>query len=248
MSFSTRATASCAVRRGRYPYDPREKPPSKRRSQMSLSAPCTTRSRAQHADFAFALGNLDAPVPQRLLGAGDQFVPELSEKRLDAGRLDRRKRAAVNPPCPVVALGQRGRRLQRLQLHHVNLQAPDPLRRVSLRRDVDPPSQVLPTDGRRCHAAPASPVGGGSAEQGGPFAPRAFPRFLATPDPSATLSPSADFPGAPVIRPTLLRGFRRGTRGASPVARCVWGPGLSPPAPPPEPAAASARLRRPMLP
>src|SRR5215475_7878833 len=224
MSFSTRATASCAVRRGRYPYDPREKPPSKRRSQMSLSAPCTTRSRAQHADFAFALGNLDAPVPQRLLGAGDQFVPELSEKRLDAGRLDRRKRAAVNPPCPVVALGQRGR------------------------RDVDPPSQVLPTDRRRCHAAPASPVGGGSTEQGGPFAPRAFPRFLATPDPSATPSPSADFPGAPVIRPTLLRGFRRGTRGASPVARCVWGPGLSPPAPPPEPAAASARLRRPMLP
>src|SRR5262245_29159145 len=112
------------------------------------------RRNAQHADFAFALGNLDAPVPQRLLGAGDQFVPELSEKRLDAGRLDRRKRAAVNPPCPVVALGQRGRRLQRLQLHHVNLQAPEPLRRVSLRRDVDPPAQVLPTDGRRCHAAP----------------------------------------------------------------------------------------------
>src|SRR5215813_8171419 len=81
----------------------------------------------------------------------------------------------------------------------------------------------------------------------GPFAPRAFPRFLATPDPSATLSPSADFPGAPVIRPTLLRGFRRGTRRASPVARCVWVTGLSLPAPP-EPAAASARLRRPMLP
>src|SRR2546422_8559076 len=37
----------------------------------------------------------------------------------------------------------------------------------------------------------------GSAEQQGPFAPRALPRFVATPDPSATLSPSADFPGPP---------------------------------------------------
>src|SRR5205807_8447757 len=71
----------------------------------------------------------------------------------------------------------------------MNVQAPEPLRLVSLRRDVDPPPQVLQTDGRRGHAAPASRVVGGSAEQQGPFAPRALPRFVATPDPSATLSP-----------------------------------------------------------
>ena len=53
------------------------------------------------------------------------------------------------------------------------------------------------------------------------FAPRALPRFLATTSPSATLSPSADFPGSPVIRPTWLRRFRDGTRRASPVARRV---------------------------
>src|SRR5947209_20624146 len=101
----------------------------------------------------------------------------------------------------------------------MDVQAPEPLRLVGLRRDVDPPPQVLQTHGRRCHAAPASRVVGGSAEQQGPFAPRALPRFVATPDPSATLSPSADFPGPPVIRPTWLRRFRGGTRRASPVAR-----------------------------
>src|SRR5882724_11864052 len=114
----------------------------------------------------------------------------------------------------------------------MDVQAPEPLRLVSLRRDVDPPPQVLQTHGRRCHAAPASRVVGGSAEQQGPFAPRALPRFVATPDPSATLSPSADFPGPPVIRPTWLRRFRGGTRRASPVARCVFVTVLSFRAPP----------------
>src|SRR2546422_2898086 len=79
------------------------------------------------------------------------------------------------------------------------------IRLVSLRHDVDPPPQILQTDGRRGHAAPASHVVGGSAEQQGPFAPRALPRFVATTNPSATLSPSDDFPGPPVIRPTCLR-------------------------------------------
>src|SRR3984893_2059873 len=53
----------------------------------------------------------------------------------------------------------------------------------------------------------------------GPFAPRTLLRFIASTDPSATLSSSADFPGLPVIRPTLLRRFRAGTRRASPVAQ-----------------------------
>jgi len=57
--------------------------------------------------------------------------------------------------------------------------------------------------------------------QQGPFAPRALPRFSATTDPAATVSSSADFPGPPVIRPTLLRRFLDGTRTASPVARPV---------------------------
>ncbi len=57
--------------------------------------------------------------------------------------------------------------------------------------------------------------------QQGPFAPRELPRFITTTDPAATVSSSADFPGSPVIRPTLLRRFRGGTWTASPVARHV---------------------------
>ena len=57
--------------------------------------------------------------------------------------------------------------------------------------------------------------------QQGPFAPRELLRFIATTGPAATVSSSADFPGSPVIRPTLLRRFRGGTRTASPVARHV---------------------------
>src|SRR6202140_5793119 len=52
----------------------------------------------------------------------------------------------------------------------------------------------------------------------GPLAPRALRRFVATTDPAAPLSSSADFPVWPVIRPTLLRRFPAGTRRASPVA------------------------------
>jgi Ku protein len=113
------------------------------------------------------------------------------------------------------------RRAQRLQLAYLDVQAPDPPVPLSLRLDVEPPPQVLQTDGRGCQHAPAFHVAGGIAEQQGPFAPRALPRLGATMDPSSTLSSSADFPGAPVIRPTCLRRFRDGTRRVSPVARRV---------------------------
>jgi len=53
------------------------------------------------------------------------------------------------------------------------------------------------------------------------LAPAAFLAFLATMDPSATLSSSAHFPGAPVIGRISLRHFRGGTRRVSPVARRV---------------------------
>src|SRR6516162_7239506 len=55
----------------------------------------------------------------------------------------------------------------------------------------------------------------------GPLAPQTLLRFIATTDPAATLSSSADFPVSPVIRPTLLRQFLAGTRRASPVAQHV---------------------------
>src|SRR6202040_4467151 len=81
----------------------------------------------------------------------------------------------------------------------------------------------------------------------GPLAPRTLLRFIATTDPSATLSSSADFPGSPVIRPTLLRRFRAGARRASPVAWHVLVTVLSL-SPRRDQDAASVRFRHPMLP
>src|SRR5262249_4939941 len=80
--------------------------------------------------------------------------------------------------------------------------------RFSLRLAVYPPPQVMQTNGRLCHFTLAFRVAGGSTKQQGPFARRTLLRVIARTDPSATLSSSTDFPGSPVIRPTLLRRFR----------------------------------------
>src|SRR5215468_1765356 len=66
---------------------------------------------------------------------------------------------------------------------------------------------------------PCLPFCWSRCKQQGPFAPPALPGFIAIADPSATLPPSAHFPGSPVIVPTLLQRFRAGTWRASPVAR-----------------------------
>src|SRR5262245_41913658 len=84
-------------------------------------------------------------------------------------------------------------------------------------------------------------------QQQGPFVPRTLLRFIAHTDPSATLSPSIDFPVEPVIRSTLLRRFRTGARRASPVARHVLATVLSLP-PRQGGSAVSVRFRHPMLP
>jgi hypothetical protein len=89
--------------------------------------------------------------------------------------------------------------------------------RFSLHLDVYSPPQVLQINGRLCHLVLAFPYAGDTGWQGH-FAPRTLLCFIATTDPAATLSSSADFPVSPVIRPTLLRRFRAGTRRASPVA------------------------------
>src|SRR5207342_2866722 len=86
-----------------------------------------------------------------------------------------------------------------------------------------------------------------SYKQKGPFAPRTLLRIPAHTDPSATLSPSIDFPVEPVIRSTLLRRFLAGTRRASPVAWHVLATVLSLP-PRRGKGAASVRFRHPMLP
>jgi len=56
--------------------------------------------------------------------------------------------------------------------------------------------------------------------QQGPFAPRALPRFVATPSLAATVSPSADFPGSPVIRLTCSTDDRWDEDGFSSCSTC----------------------------
>ena len=66
--------------------------------ERTLDHPVPDRRNPQHADLAPALGNLDAPVPQRPIGACDQFVPQPRQKRLHA----RRPRSPRTSPrrCP----------------------------------------------------------------------------------------------------------------------------------------------------
>src|SRR6201998_1185204 len=58
-------------------------------------------------------------------------------------------------------------------------------------------------------------------QMAGPLRSTDITPLHASTDPSAALSSSADFPGLPVIRPTLLRRFLVGTRRVSPVAQHV---------------------------
>src|SRR5262249_28079926 len=120
------------------------------------------------------------------------------------------------------------------------------------RPDQPSPGRISPSSGLADRwvlfsGHPCLPCCRRSHGQQGPFAPRALPRFNATTSPSATLSPSADFPVLPVIRPTQLPPFPVGTRRASPVARCVLVvvPSLTTP---PEQPAPSIGLGRVVLP
>src|SRR4051794_21700436 len=95
--------------------------------------------------------------------------------------------------------------------------------------------------------SPLPPLVSEEYEQQGPFAPRALPRLDATAGPSATLSPPADFPGCPVIRPGLLRRFRgRGEEGFPSCSACPRHRAVA--TTPPERIASSANLRRSVLP
>src|ERR1700730_11290524 len=148
----------------------------------------------------------------------NQFLPEPLEPCLQPFGLDGLKRNSVNSRSAVVLLGQPIGFAQRLQPADMHVQSPKPPGRFSLRLAVYPPPQVSQTNGRLCHLTLAFRVTGGNSKQQGPFARRTLLRVIASTDPSATLSPSADFPGSPVIRPTLLHRFHGGRRGVSPVA------------------------------
>ena len=68
---------------------------------------------------------------------------------------------------------------------------------------------------------PCLPYGRRRYKQQGPLAPRTLLRFAATTDPTATLSPSIDFPVAPVSRSSPAAAIsRRGEEGFSSSSAC----------------------------
>ena len=111
---------------------------------------------------------------------------------------------------------------------------------------VYPRPQVLQITGRFYHGAPASRGGQGVTVQQGSFAPWELPQFIATTNPSATLSSSTDFPGFLVIRLPAPPISRRDEEGFSSCSTCPCH--RAAPTTPPECLAASVSLRRSMLP
>ena len=217
---------------------------------MSLSAPWTTRSRIAGMPRTRTLRPRPSGSPSSVPAWADTCVrpvrPGSAPGTPPRRRLDGRERDPVDARGPVVLLGHLVGFVERLHLADVDVQSPETPSRFSLRLDVYPPSQVLQTDGRFCHR-PCLPVVGGVHEQQGPFAPRALPRFVATTGPSATLSPSAHFPGCPGYTAYLAPPIsRRGEEGFSSCSTrpCHRAAALTPPECP----AAPASLRRPMLP
>ena len=69
----------------------------------------------------------------------------------------------------IVVLGHRISRMQRFDLADVDVQTPEPPRRISLRLDVYSPPQVLQIDGRLCHLVLAFLIKGETANSRAPL-------------------------------------------------------------------------------
>src|SRR5215813_2499096 len=186
------------------------------------------------------------PQPHGAIRAGDQFVLEWLEEYLDPLGLDGLKRHPINPWSAVVLFGQSICFAARVQLADMDVQAPETPGRFSLRLGVYPPAQVLQTDGCLCHRTPASHVVEGVTHSRVPSFHGHYPAspLLRTPPPPSHLQ-------------SISRGTGYTTSLAPPVSRwdeegfssclaCPCAPAVAPT--PPEWSAASASVRRPMLP
>ena len=153
------------------------------------------------------------PVPQRLVGACDQFAPELLQNPVHPGRFDGREGDPVDARGSVVLLGHVVGGAQGLRLADVDVQAPELPGRVSLRLDVDPPPQVLQTAGR-FSPAPLPPVWVGDVPgRRAPSLPRRYPPsslLRAHPPPSRRRPISRGTPGYPTYPASGPRGPGRG--------------------------------------
>src|SRR5207248_3713324 len=162
----------------------------------------------QDADFAPVFRYLLLPGWEWLVGAPGQFVAQLLEQSLHALRLDGLERDPVYSRGPIVLFGHR---IRCAQVSILQTWTYSPQKR----QDGSAFALTYSLRLRSCNSMDAFVISSlpslrwRHCKWQGPFAPRTLLRFIATPDPAATLSSSADFP---VIRPTLLRRLRAGTR------------------------------------
>jgi hypothetical protein len=186
------------------------------------------------------------PQPHGLIHTGDQFVPNLLKKGFHAAGLDGLKRHPIASWGAVVGLGEPGGFVERFHLADMDVQAPEPPGRFSLRLGVYPPLQVLQTAGRLYHFAPASHMTRGVTTSRVPSLHGHYPAsaLLRTPPPPSRLQPTSRGTGyTAYLAPSLSQ---RDAEGFSSCLACPCHRAAAPT--PPEYPVASARLRRAMQP
>src|SRR6516162_5863540 len=104
--------------------------------QRPLHDAVPDRRNREDADFASVLRYFLPPSRQWLIGALNQFVPDLLEDSVYAMRLDGPEGDPIYTGCTIVFFGQLIRLAQCFHLTNMDVQAPETPGRVSLRLDV----------------------------------------------------------------------------------------------------------------
>src|SRR5690606_7245585 len=122
-----------------------------------------------------------------------QFVPYLLQQRLHTRRFDGLERHPVQTWSAVIVLSHPIGFAKGLHLANMDKEAPEAPSRFSLRLGVYPPSQVLQTDGRLYHLAPAFHIERGVAGSRVPWLHGRYPAssLLRTPPPPSCLQPTS---------------------------------------------------------
>src|SRR6266851_3058556 len=111
----------------------------------------------KRSDFAISLRDLYPAVRHGLIPVCDEVLPHRRKKRRPPRRLDVREFLAIDTGGTAVALRNTVSLFEGLDLRHVYEEPPETMRLVRLRLSINPPPQLLQTDGRFCHFTPASP-------------------------------------------------------------------------------------------
>src|SRR3954471_21749250 len=111
----------------------------------------------KRSNFALPLRNLHPAVRPGLIPACEEVFPYAPKEVGESVSLDIRKTLPIDARSTPVSLGDTISLLQGLDFRNVHEQTPEAMRLVRLRLSIDPPPQLLQTDGCLCHLTPASP-------------------------------------------------------------------------------------------